>query len=292
MIPLHLLFYLFSTLFQAAVYVGLGRLLGAWFGRPVLPLTRSLATVVRNNWVFNLVFYVAVVGGTLAFLNHRRFREKEKLAGELRDQLAAAQLQSLRVQLQPHFLFNVLNTISSYIYEDPDTAVKIVARLSELLRSSLDSQNRAFIPLAQELAIAETYLEIERLRFSDRLQVRIDVPGETRRALVPSFLLQPLLENAMRHGIAGQIEGGTVEIVARRLGETLSLQVQDDGAGARPDRPASTGIGLGNTRSRLERLYGADHTWRAGNRPGGGFEVEIAIPFRSEPEPLSPGGGA
>lgn len=283
MIPVHLVMIPLLTVVQAAAYSGLGYCLALLFHRQPRSMAIIFKLAVTGNWVYNLIFYIAVAGGTLALINYRRFREKERLAGELQNQLAAAQLQSLRVQLQPHFLFNVLNTITSYIYENPDTAVKIVARLSELLRVSLDSQQQLFIPLSQELGIVEKYLEIEQLRFSDRLQVKIAIPEDTRQAQVPSFLLQPLVENAMRHGISGQITGGTVEVVACRRGDTLDLHVLDNGAGTRGDCWQASGIGLQNTRSRLARLYGKDYRFQAGNRPGGGFAVEIAIPFRTEP---------
>jgi two-component system, LytTR family, sensor kinase len=282
MIPVHLVLLPAFVIIQALIYIGSGRLLAAFFHRPADSLTYSLSMTIKANWAFELIFYIAIVGGTLALFNYRRFREKEKVAAELRNMLAAAQLQSLRVQLQPHFLFNVLNTISSYIYENPDTAVKIVARLSELLRTSLDSQSRSFIPLEQEMGIVGKYLEIEQLRFSDRLRVKTTIPEETREALVPSFLLQPLVENAMRHGIAGQMAGGTVEIIARRRGDTLGLSVLDDGAGAKENWSEAPGIGLRNIKSRLESLYGRDFGFSAGNRSPGGFGVEITIPFRIE----------
>jgi LytS/YehU family sensor histidine kinase len=167
-----------------------------------------------------------------------------------------------------------------------------VARLSELLRISLEIQHQDFMPLTREISILEKYLEIEQLRFSDRLRVEIRVSPETRQALVPSFLLQPLVENALRHGISGQIAGGTVELSARRQGEYLNLQVLDNGAGANNNWQESPGIGLRNTQLRLERLYGGDYRFHAGNRAGGGFAVELAIPFRLEPdEPMRPAGG-
>jgi signal transduction histidine kinase len=283
MLPVHLALLPLLAVVQAALFAGLGYRLALHFRFTPRPFAATFLTALGSNWPYDLVFYIAVAGGALALFNYRRFREKERLAGDLQSQLAAAQLQSLRMQLQPHFLFNVLNTISSYIYENPDTAVKIVARLSELLRVSLDSQQQSFMPLGQELRIVEKYLEIEQLRFSDRLQARISIPDDLRQAQVPSFLLQPLLENAMRHGISGQIAGGTVEIAARRAGEMLELRVADDGVGCRSDCLQASGIGLRNTRSRLEKLYGREYRFQAGNRNGGGFAVEISIPFRLEP---------
>jgi len=288
MIPVYALLLPLFIYIPALIYARAGEPLAALFHRPPNFKASTVAAVMKSNWAFNLIFYIAVIGGTLALFNYQRFREKERLAGELQNMLAGAQLQSLRVQLQPHFLFNVLNTISSYIYESPDTAVKIVARLSELLRTSLDSQHQPSIPLAQEMGIVAKYLEIEQLRFSDRLQVRLTIPEDTRQAQVPSFLLQPLVENAMRHGIAGQIAGGTVEIIAQRRGKTLVLQVRDDGAGAKTEEGDSPGIGLRNTQSRLEKLYGQEYGFKAGNRDGGGFEVEITIPFRVEPDGPAP----
>ncbi len=282
MIPVHLLLLPLLTIIQVLVYIWLTSKLAVLYHQPPEAIVFPMKEWLLANWALSTIFYSSVVGGSFALFNYRRFRQKEKLAGELQSLLATAQLQSLQAQLQPHFLFNVLNTISSYIYENPDMAIKIVARLSELLRLSLEIQHRDFMSLAREMTILEKYLEIEQLRFSDRLRVEIRVPAETRQALVPAFLLQPLVENALRHGIAGQIAGGTVEIIASRQGEGLNLQVLDNGAGAIGDWRDSSGIGLRNTRLRLQQLYGKDCRFHADNRSHGGFAVEVAIPFRLE----------
>ena len=291
MIPLHIALLPALTIVQVLVYIRLTSKLALLYHQSPESIVFPMKEWLLSNWTLNTIFYISIVGGSYAFFNYRRFREKEKLAGELQNMLATAQLQSLQAQLQPHFLFNVLNTISSYVYENPDMAVKIVARLSELLRISLEIQHQDFMPLTREIAVLEKYLEIEQLRFSDRLRVEIRVSAETRQALVPSFLLQPLVENALRHGIAGQIAGGTVEISARRQGEDLDLQVLDNGAGANENWRESPGIGLRNTQSRLERMYGRDYRFQAGNRGSGGFAVELAIPFRlGQDEPMPPAG--
>ena len=200
------------------------------------------------------------------------------------DQLSEARLQSLRLQLQPHFLFNTLNAITALIGSEPRAAERMVAGLSDLLRASLRSANEQEVPLARELEHLKLYTDIQRTRFGDRLDVQLDVEPSTRGAMVPSLLLQPLVENAIRHGLAPRAIGGQVCVSASREGEELRLEVRDDGVGAetRGGALSREGVGLANTRERLRRLHGDQQRFGYETRPGAGFSVRIALPFRTE----------
>jgi signal transduction histidine kinase len=200
------------------------------------------------------------------------------------DQLAEAQLHSLRLQLQPHFLFNTLNTITALITPEPRAAERMVAGLSELLRASLRLADEQEVPLARELDHLRLYVDIQQTRFGDRLAVAMDVDPAVRSALVPSLLLQPLVENAIRHGITPRASGGRISVRASRDADELRLEVRDDGVGAATHDGllAREGVGLTNTRERLRRLHGARHRFAYESRVGSGFAVRIAVPFRTE----------
>nr|WP_274622418.1 histidine kinase [Myxococcus fulvus] len=208
-------------------------------------------------------------------------REEAVRASQLEAQLAQAQLQLLRSQLQPHFLFNTLHAISALMHRDVESADRMVGQLSELLRASLERDGRHEVPLSEELELLSPYLDIERTRFSDRLQVDVDVAEDARDALVPSLLLQPLVENAIRHGIAPRRGPGKVWVRVRRAGARLAVEVEDDGVGPPAGRTElEEGIGLGATRARLERLHGAEQsvTWKA--RAPSGFLLSLSLPYR------------
>jgi LytS/YehU family sensor histidine kinase len=190
------------------------------------------------------------------------------------------QLESLKVQLQPHFLFNTLNTILALIRTEPATAERMVSGLSELLRASLEAAGEHEVPLERELAILRPYLEIQQVRFRDRLAVLLDVDPAARGALVPYLILQPLVENAIRHGLAPRASAGRVEISASVLDDALRLEVRDDGVGIRAPSAMREGVGLGNTRARLRHLYGTRHAFEARPRAEGGFAVRVEIPYR------------
>jgi LytS/YehU family sensor histidine kinase len=222
-----------------------------------------------------------LAGACLGLDVYRRYREREVIASALEAQLARAQLSALRAQLHPHFLFNALNTISALIPRDPSAADRMIERLGELLRRSLDAEGAAEVPLEEELRFLDGYLEIERARFRDRLAVTTRVDPGTMRARVPSLILQPLVENAIRHGVAPRAAPGSVEIRAEHEDGVLRLVVKDDGPGEPAPGGHTDGVGLANTRARLRRLYGASHRFQAGNAPGGGFEASVTIPFRT-----------
>jgi two-component system, LytTR family, sensor kinase len=183
------------------------------------------------------------------------------------------------MQLHPHFLFNTLNSIATLIHKDPDAADQMTARLSDLLRLTLENMGVQEVPLAQELEFLERYLEIERTRFSDRLVVRVEVAPETLDASTP-YLILPLVENAIRHGIAARSSPGCVIVRAVRDGGMLVLEVKDDGPGIRSAAASNNGIGISSTRARLEKLYGDAHTFELSNAAEGGLAVKLAFPFR------------
>ncbi len=226
----------------------------------------------------------AVLGIAHAVEHYRKFRERELRASQLETRLAQAQLQVLKMQLHPHFLFNTLNAISALIHQDVDVADRMLARLGELLRLTLENAGTQVVSLRQELEFIGPYLEIQQSRLGSRLAVRLDIDPEAMDARVPNLVLQPLVENAIQHGIAPRPGGGRIELSARRQGDRLLLQVRDDGPGLRePDRPTGQrGVGLANTRARLEQMYGADHSLRLANHPEGGLAVTVELPFRDE----------
>jgi two-component system, LytTR family, sensor kinase len=235
-----------------------------------------------------LIFYALLLGIAHAVLFHGRYRERERAAERLAIGLTEARLQALKMQLQPHFLFNTLNAISALIPAEAKPARRMVARLGDLLRISLDHEETQEVTLREELAFLEPYLEIEQARLEERLTVVMDIAPETLDARVPHLVLQPLVENAIRHGIAPRIEPGRVEISATggADGRFLNLEVRDDGPGLDGDNHATTrkGVGLNNIRSRLEQLYDGAHRFELENQPGGGVIVRVSLPFRRADE--------
>lgn len=227
--------------------------------------------------------YVGVIGVEHAFVYYRRYQKGLVRSGQLQTQLVQAQLQALKMQLHPHFLFNTLNSITALVHEDPDMAERTIARLSELLRLFLANSSIHEVPLAEELRILDLYLEIERARFEDRLTVHYDVPDALQDAMVPNLVLQPLVENSIRHGIGRRSEPGWIAISAERCVDTLVLRVVDNGAGIGTEHAGShQGMGLGITRGRLESLYGLQQSLAVRNLPAGGVEARITMPFRAQ----------
>jgi hypothetical protein len=248
-------------------------------------LSRALQVFV--GWLFvDGLLYWTVLSVAYVVEHQRRLRERELAASQLETQLARADLQALKMQLQPHFLFNALHTIGSLVRTgDRDTAVRVVAGLGDLLRRMLDGVSQQEVPLKEELEFVRGYLAIEQIRFRDRLAVTIDADDDVLDAAVPHLILQPLVENAIRHGIAPHVAAGRLEIRARRAGGRLELDVRDDGPGLGngATRHGPAGIGLTNARARLERLYGRDCELSVGNATGGGLEARVRLPFRRAP---------
>jgi signal transduction histidine kinase len=229
----------------------------------------------------NIAAYWAIVAISYAIEYHRRYRDREVSAAQLESRLVQAQLRVLQSQLQPHFLFNTLHSISVLIREgENDAADVMLTRLSDLLRLSLDAGTRQEQPLSKELEFVAGYVAIQQVRFQDRLTVTTDIDPAALDALVPALVLQPLVENAIQHGIAPLANGGRVEIVARREGAVVHISVRDDGAGM-PATPRSTGgVGLSNTRERLARLYDGTHQFSVVNAEHGGVVAELRVPYR------------
>ena len=236
--------------------------------------------LTQLDWLLATYFFLVGLGHAMEYW--RESRERAVSAERLQTRLAEAQFQALQRQLQPHFLFNTLHTISSLMRSDVEAADLMIDRLSELLRMSLRSQAQE-VSVKQELEILQSYLAIEQTRFRDRLSVAIDVDPDVLDAYVPHLLLQPLVENAVRHGIAPRARPGRIDILARRADSRLELEVRDSGDGLPPDRlnALNDGVGLGNTRARLAHLYGSSHRFTFANRAEGGFRVFISIPFRT-----------
>jgi len=210
----------------------------------------------------------------------RREREREQRTLALEAQLAGAELQALRMQLHPHFLFNTLNTIAMLVREQDVTAsVKLITQLGDVLRQVLRSVDTQEVPLSEEIAFTKSYLEIEEVRFADRLRIRWSLDGDAMRGLVPHLILQPLVENALRHGIAQREDAGLLEIGAHREGDALLLWVSDDGPGLSATYAAGDGIGLSNVRARLTALYRADASLALESLPLGGVRATLSIPW-------------
>lgn len=225
---------------------------------------------------------IACVSMLRAYAAHMkaRVRQARDLAVSLERRLAEARLHNLRAQLQPHFLFNALNTISALTESDPPLARRLMARLGDLLRASLAHTAQPLVPLGEELTFLDDYLAIESARFGDRITVHVEVDEQAADVLVPSFLLQPLVENAIRHGVGPRLSGGRVHVSAVRNGTTLTLRVRDDGLGLRPDWSfdGHAGVGLSNLKARLEHLYGRDGLLSIAPIASGGVEVRVTIP--------------
>ena len=231
------------------------------------------------NFHVNYLIYWMTVGiqNLLAF--YREYRARELRAAQLEGQLAQARLEVLKNQLHPHFLFNTLNAVSELIYDNPEAAELMIANLSELLRLALDKMHVQEVSLRQELEFLGKYLEIEEMRFDERLRVRLNIAPETLDSLVPNMILQPLVENSIKHGLAPLAEGGTIEITSEKRNGNLSLSVADTGVGL-SEKGLPEGIGLSNTRARLKQLYGAEHIFEISENPGG-LEVVLRIPFKT-----------
>lgn len=245
-------------------------------GRPSPLALTAIAVFVP---VGGIVIYTAVVCVASALNSQNRLREREVRSALLEADLSRAQVQAIKMQVQPHFLFNTLHAINVLIKEDPAVATRMVTLLGDLLRHTLTRAAVAKVPLRSELDVLALYLDIERVRFPDRLTVTYDVADAALSALVPDLVLQPLAENAIKHGIGARTEGGTVWINARVEADTLILEVIDSGAGPAGDDRAPERIGLSTVRARLERLYGSRQALTLERAPGGGCVARISLPF-------------
>lgn len=280
LIPLHLAI--------ALAVIG-ARFLGAnamavWMGWiPSMPGVTLLIQLLP----FNLVLYLGMLGAGYAVDHYWRYRDRALEASRLaaasaalRTQLAESRLHALKMQLQPHFLFNTLNAISSLVREDPERAQGMIAHLGDLLRTSLERGDQQEVTVKEEIELLQPYLEIEKARFGERLTVELDVDPAVLDRPIPHLLLQPLVENAMKHGIGQRSGPGRLEISVSSEGDYTRVRVADDGVGfgSRHADGSAKPVGLANIRERLQRLYGAEHEFQAGPRSGGGAEILILLP--------------
>lgn len=247
-----------------------------------LPDRSSGPTAIQSN----LITYVVIVGLGQALAYYRAQRDAQLRASRLEASLAAARLDSLKLQLQPHFLFNTLHAISALMRQDIDAADRMIARLSELLRGAIENVGVQEVSLEEELEFLSGYLEIEQTRFHDRLSVHQEIDPATLQARVPNLMLQPLVENAIRHGIEPKPGPGTITIRSTKSNGALVVTIEDNGAGLNGDPADSTreGIGLANTRSRLKHLYGDAYRLDLVNGAAGGVDLTLEIPYRQHNE--------
>ena len=243
-------------------------------------LAEVYSVAVFSRLLGDAFIYAAVLGVATTLGFHRRMREREVRAAQLEAQLALAQVQALKMQVHPHFLFNTLHAVTVLIREDPAAATRVVTRLGDLLRLTLSRATTPQVSFRRELEILTLYLEIERMRFHDRLEIAYDVQPATLGALVPDLILQPLVENAIRHGVSPNSGTGRIEVRSRREGDWLVLEIRDNGAGLADGRPMRDGIGLTTTKARLERLYGDLQALSLENLPTGGCVARLRIPYQ------------
>jgi two-component sensor histidine kinase len=243
------------------------------------PGQRSPSFGIFMRATMHLPVYVALVGIAHALYFYRRSQERERRALEMAAGLTQARLEALKMQLQPHFLFNALNSIAALVHKDPDAADEMLSALSELLRLTLETSGEQELPLRRELQFVERYLAIEHARFGDRLQFEMEIAPDTAEAQVPTFLLQPLVENAVRHGLEPRSGEGLLRITTIRDADRLIVTVRDNGAGLPAERPEREGIGLANTRARLRELYGDRASLELRN--AGGLAVIVTLPFHT-----------
>ena len=282
-LPVHLLAIAVLCLAHAGISLLLTELMSGSGPRP--PLMIRLAYLWTRDLAFCGLFYGLVLGIGSALDYYRQFRERELRAAQLETQLAQAELQMLKMQLHPHFLFNTLNGITGLVRDnDNAAAVQMLVGLSELLRRTLDSSGKQEVLLSEELEWLELYLKLQQMRFSDRLQVRVTAAPETLDARVPNLIVQPLVENAVRHGLASRAAPGTISLTAEIANERLELRVCDDGVGLSAGWCLENcdGLGLKNTQARLRQLYAEDFQLQIRNRASGGVEAFLSIPLRKE----------
>lgn len=277
-VPLHLAASALFSLAYVALRAGVEQFQDLLNGQSI-SFSEAFQPLLVKSFHYNLLIYwvILTVGHALDF--YRQAQERELRASELERHLAQARLQALQMQLNPHFLFNTLHAISALMHKDVEAADRMIARLSDLLRYALESTDAQEVSLEQELAFLERYLEIEQTRFGDRLVVRKLIDPNALDARVPNLILQPLLENAIRHGIEPHARQGQITLLAKRTARKLCLEVRDNGAGLKKKEIAmEEGVGLSNTRARLQELYGSEYRLEFKNAVDGGFIVSMEIP--------------
>jgi two-component sensor histidine kinase len=266
----------------AGALMGLSESLIPWGRQPGGPLTAAQWGVVGYLGP-DLLLYVMIVAAAEASAYAWESRQRAVAVATYERQLAEARLHVLSAQLQPHFLFNALHAISALVWQDPARADRLLARLSEMLRLTLRSGTRVETTLAEEVTLLQRYAEIQEARYGDRLKVSFEVEAGVREALVPRLILQPLVENAIRHGVTRRITPGQVDVRAWEGEGRLHLTVRDDGVGLRGNGPVREGVGLSITRARLSQLYGREQRFSLVSAPEGGAVCSLSIPLRMAP---------
>lgn len=285
----HLLVSVALTIFYFYVFMGLRALLGlsAW---GVLADRHFLPTAFREGLLWSWLVYWAIFGVRQTFRYYEHYLASELRLERMERSFSQARLNALRMQLDPHFLFNALNTISSQVERDPRLARSMLEHLGDLLRLSLQARDRQEIPLAEELAFLDHYLAIQKIRFGANLRIETRVEPDVKYALVPCLIVQPLVENAIRHGVSRRASGGVVMVTAERIANHMEIRVVDDGVGLPPgwSLETSSGLGLSVTRERIAGLHpNGDCRFAVKRRSSGGTEVEISLPLRLSGEPAN-----
>ncbi len=282
-LPIHLVASVAIALVSAIALVAVNPLI-TWTKEPNIPffahvLSRTFMDIPRY-------WYIVLITQAIAF--YGKYQERQLLSSQLEAQLANAQLEVLKIQLEPHFLFNTLNSIAALARHDGEAAEHMTLQLADLLRLSLDGVGVHEVPLYQELAFLQKYIDIQQVRFHDRLRVETEIDPRTLETLVPNLILQPIVENAIRHGIGPRRAPGLIRISTWRDHDDVWMEIRDDGLGfTRGGLMPPEGVGLKNTRGRLLQLYNEDHAMVLGDSPGGGCTVKIRVPYRTRSEEVT-----
>jgi two-component system, LytTR family, sensor kinase len=239
-----------------------------------------LAAILANNAIVEGMIVAAIIAALHGVRIYEQFREREALAARLQARLSEAQLQALRAQLNPHFLFNTINSVAALIHRDAHAADAMLTRLAELLQLTLRTNPQDEVTMAEELAVLDRYLDIMRVRFGSRLEIKVTVPDELYAARLPAFTLQPLVENALEHGVGQIVGAGSVRVTADRNEDMLVITVEDNGPGPAPSDHPKVGIGLATTRGRLAELYGQRQSLVLRPRKGGGCIARMEVPLQ------------
>jgi two-component system, LytTR family, sensor kinase len=282
-LPIHLVASAAIALLSAVALVLLNPLI-TWTKEPSVPFVAHVLS--RTFMDIPRYWYIVLITQAIAF--YGKYQERQVFSSQLEAQLANAQLEVLKIQLEPHFLFNTLNSIAALARHDGEAAEHMTLQLADLLRMSLDGVGVHEVPLHQELAFLQKYIDIQQVRFHDRLHVETEIDPRTFDTLVPNLILQPLVENAIRHGIGPRRGPGLVRITTWRDRDDVWMEIRDDGLGfTRGGLMPPEGVGLRNTRGRLQQLYNEDHAMMLEDAPGGGCTVKIRVPYRTRNEEVT-----